>query len=379
MQLRFQQSQVARQTLWRHWFHAKGLSNPESAECDLDPPMSIRRLILPGWQIPPGWGHAGQLFLAVAFALMSAGCASNRPAPLVVQTPTEAPGEKNPGEYLNLKLVTYNIWGLPWWLNGARPSRYGQIAHELERLDPDIILLQEAWTPKARKSAPRDGRWSIARGAGQHLIFQQNGLLTVSRWPIIGGAFYPFSHAAFPDRLVKKGALKVTLKLPDGQVLNVWNVHFQDGGPFKVRQSQIGELIARVNEAEDGQIADLVGGDFNCTPESLFFRELETALGPSVQKLGGIQPFVTWDGLSSKPGAGQTLDYIFVRARVPLEKMEAVPHVAFYARNPRERLSDHFGVEAVVRLGPTPVLASLPAPVSASLALPRAVFKRTSE
>jgi endonuclease/exonuclease/phosphatase family metal-dependent hydrolase len=258
--------------------------------------------------------------------------------------------------------VTYNIWGLPWWLNGARPSRYAQIAHELERMDPDIILLQEAWTAKARKAGPRTGRWSIARGTGQHLIFQQNGLLTLSRFPIIGGAFYPFSHAAFPDRLVRKGTLKVTLRLPGGQVLNVWNVHLQEGGPFQVRQSQIDELTARVNEAEDGQIADLVGGDFNCTAESPFYRELETALGPSVQKLGGIRPFVTWDGLSSKFGAGQTLDYIFVRARVALEKMDAVPQVAFDARRRRGRLSDHFGVEAVVSLAPTPPLATLPIP-----------------
>ena len=340
--------------------------------------MSIRRLNLQGWQTPSVSGPAGQLFLAVALAILTASCASNHPTPLVVQTPAEAPRAKNPGAYLNLKLVTYNIWGLPSWLTCTRPGRYSQIAHELERLDPDIILLQEAWTVKARKAAPAGGRWSIARGAGQHLFFQQNGLLTLSRFPIIGGAFYPFSHAAFPDRLVRKGVLKVTLKLADGQVLNVWNVHLQDGGSFEVRQSQIAELIARVNEAQDGQIADLVGGDFNCTPESMFVRELETALGPSVQKLAGIRPFVTWDGLSSKPGAGQTLDYIFVRSRVPLESMDAVPQVAFYARNPRERLSDHFGIESVVSLSPTPVLATLPASISGSRGFERAVVQRTS-
>ena len=319
------------------------------------------------------------LFLAVALALITAGCVSNHATPLVVQTAAEGPCTTNQAEYLALKLVTYNIWGLPSWLTGARPGRYSQIAHELRRLAPDIILLQEAWTAKARKAAPCDGRWSIARGAGQHVFFQQNGLMTLSRFPIIGGTFYPFSHAAFPDKLVRKGALKVTLGLPDGQVLNVWNVHLQEGGPPKVRQSQIGELIAHVHEAEDGQIADLVGGDFNCTPETLFYRELETALGPSVQTLGGIRPFVTWDGLSSKSGAGQTLDYIFVRAHVTLEKMDAVPQVAFHTRNPQDRLSDHFGLEAVVRLNPARVTASHPASISVGLALPRAGLKSTSE
>jgi len=110
-----------------------------------------------------------------------------------------------------------------------------------------------------------------------------------------------------------------------------------------------------------------------------FYRELETALGPSVQTLGGIRPFVTWDGLSSKSGAGQTLDYIFVRAHVTLKKMDVVPQVVFYTRNPRDRLSDHFGLEAVVSLNPAPVIASLPASISVGLALPRAGLKSTSE
>lgn len=331
---------------------------------------SIRRLIISRWPVLPCRGQGRQLLLAVPLAIIMGGCASNRPTSLVIQAPAGAPRAIDLGGNLSLKLVTYNIWGLPWWLNGARPSRYTQIAHELERLDPDIILLQEAWTAKARSSAPRDGRWLIARGAGQHLIFQQNGLVTLSRFPIIGGAFYPFSHAAFPDALVRKGVLKVTLSMPEGQMLNVWNAHLQDAGRSDVRRTQIKELIARVKEAEDGQIADLVGGDFNCTPESPLFRELEKALGPTVQTLGGIHPFVTWDGLSSKPGAGQTLDYIFVRARVALGKMDAVPHVAFDARTRRERLSDHMGIEAVVSLTPTRVLATLPAPISASLAFP---------
>ena len=179
-------------------------------------------------------------------------------------------------------------------------------------------------------------------------------------------------------RTRQKGVLKTTLRLPDGQVLNVWNVHLQDAGQVGVRRLQIDQLIARVHEAEDGQIADLVGGDFNSTPETPLYRELETALGPSVQTLGGIRPFVTWDGLSSKPGAGQTLDYIFVRPRVTLEQMRAVPEIAFFARNRRDRLSDHFGIAAEVNLAPASVLAKLPTPVPVSLPLPAAVPKRVS-
>jgi len=288
----------------------------------------------------------------LALVIGTAGCASHRPAPLLVEHQAKVVPASSSEKGLGLKLVTYNIWGLPSWMTGAPPGRYPQIARELERLDPDIILLQETWTANARKSAPANGRWGIARAAGQHTFFQQSGLVTLSKFPILGGEFYPFSRAAFPDRFVNKGVLKVTVQLPGGQVLNIWNVHLQEGGWPKIRQSQVRELVARVQAAEDGQIADLVGGDFNCTPESSSCRELANSLGPSVQQLGGAAPFVTWDRLSAKPGVGQTIDYIFIREGTTCQTMQAVARVAFATAGLEQRLSDHLGIEAVVSLNP---------------------------
>jgi endonuclease/exonuclease/phosphatase family metal-dependent hydrolase len=235
-------------------------------------------------------------------------------------------------------------------MTGASSSRYPRIARELERLDPDIVLLQEVWTAKARQCVPATGGWWNARAARQHTFFQQSGLVTLSRFPIIGGAFHPFSQAAFPDRLVRKGILKTTISLPGGSILNVWNVHLQQSGPAAVCRSQVQELVSCVHAAEDGQIADLVGGDFNCTPESPLYRELQQALGPTVYELGGDEPFVTWHRLSAKPAAGLTLDYIFVRASRALQRVEALARVAFAGLSPALRLSDHLALEVVLTL-----------------------------
>jgi len=270
----------------------------------------------------------------------------------------------------DLKLVTYNVWGLPSWMTGAQRGRYPRIARELQRLDPDFILLQEAWTAKARKAAPADGRWGLARADGQHTFFQQSGLVTLSKCPILGGEFYPFSRAAYLDRFVNKGVLKVTVQLPDGQLLNIWNVHLQEGRWSDTRQSQVLELVARVRAAEDGQIADLVGGDFNCTPESPMGQELARSLGASVVQLGGVEPFVTWDGLSTKPGAGKKIDYVFVRERAIFRDLQAVPRVVFAAAKPEQRLSDHLGIEAVMNLSPAIALAGAVRPLPESLPLP---------
>jgi endonuclease/exonuclease/phosphatase family metal-dependent hydrolase len=301
--------------------------------------------------------------VGLALFVECAGCASGRPAPLVITHPVSAALESAATPDLTLKLVTYNVWGLPSWMTGAPSGRYARIAQELDRLDADVVLLQEAWTAKARKSAPAHGHWSIARAAGQHTIFQQSGLMTLSRFPIIGGQFYPFSRAAFPDRLVNKGVLKVTVRLDNRQVVNIWNVHLQDGHSVAVRLSQVRELIARVRTAHDGQIADLVAGDFNCTPESPLYRELSRALGPTAQELGGTSPFATWDGLSAKPGAGEILDHVFVRRCMPVQSVRASQHVAFSAARRKDRLSDHFGVEAALDLGVGPSLAGTVGPV----------------
>jgi endonuclease/exonuclease/phosphatase family metal-dependent hydrolase len=187
-------------------------------------------------------------------------------------------------------------------------------------------------------------------------------LVTLSKCPIIGGEFYPFARAAFPDRFVTKGVLKVTVQLPGGQVLNVWNVHLQEGGSPEIRRSQVRELVSWVRAAEDNQIADLVGGDFNFTPESPLCRELANSLGPSVQQLGGGDPFVTWDGLSAKRGAGRTIDHIFIRERTPYQDLQAGQCVVFTAASLKQRLSDHLGIEAVVNLSPDSRLAGAVAP-----------------
>ena len=287
---------------------------------------------------------------SVALLLETCGCASRRPTPVVVDHQVMAERTGRSDEELKLKVVTYNIWGLPWWLRGGRGGRYAEIARELERLDADFILLQEAWTANARKAVPRRGHWAIACAAAQHSFFQQSGLVTLSKFPIVGGQFYPFSRAAFPDRFVNKGVLKITVQLPGGEVLNVWNAHLQDAGAVRTRRSQIRELASRIQSAEDGQIADLVAGDFNCTPDSSLYGELADSLGVNLQQLAGARPFVTWDRLSAKPGAGETLDYIFLRARSRVQIRQADTQVAFTASRMKQRLSDHLGVETIVSL-----------------------------
>jgi len=323
--------------------------------------MNNKRWPRAGGQPQAPWADRTGLAQTAAVASESFAPVSRSGAPLLIENPFARGGLAQPKAASAVRVVTYNIWGLPAWMTGARSGRYPQIARELERLNPDLILLQEAWTAEARESAPANGHWAIARAAGQEGFFQQCGLLTLSRLPILGGRFYPFTRAAFPDSFVNKGVLKVMVQLPAGQVLNVWNVHLQDGGSLDLQQSQVRELLHLVLAAENGQVADLVGGDFNCTPGSPCWEELAASLGPSLQQRSGAPPFVTWDGLSREAGVGRTLDHIFVRARTAVPTLPAAPRVAFAAADRRQRLSDHLGIEAVLDLDPPANVMAMPA------------------
>lgn len=298
--------------------------------------------------------RASALLYGVALALLVGGCASRSAYPLHLRHRAEAAPVRSSAGALELRILTFNVWGLPAWINGASPNRYGRIARELEFLDPDVVLLQEVWTRRAVGVVPRQPTWSVATSTGQTAFFRRNGLMVMSRFPIVGGEFHPFRTAAFPDSLVRKGALKITLELPDARRINVWNAHLQAGDAPAVRRRQIDRLLQWVHSARDGQVADVVGGDFNCTPDSVEFETLTRELGPTVNQVSQSGHFPTYDGLSLRPEAARTLDYIFIRARSGVAPSCARPRVAFAAEDPAARLSDHLGLQVSVRLTPPP-------------------------
>jgi len=262
----------------------------------------------------------------------------------------EADGE------VDLMVLTYNVWGLPSWMNHEPKARYAAIASDLERLHPDLVLLQEVWTKSAAAVAPTNGGWLVARAPSAN-FFRRNGLMVLSQLPICGGEFRPFSQSAFPDSIVRKGALKVTIQTHGGQRLNVWNVHLQSDAP-KVRRLQIQQLAAWVRDTDDGQTADLVGGDFNSTPDSPEFQQLSRELGQTAHEFAHLPFSPTYDGLSPDPEEAQTLDYLFIRPRTPLDKVQAAPAIRFTNPDLRQRHSDHVALEVALRLRAENLFAS---------------------
>lgn len=291
----------------------------------------------------------------LALLCLAWGCVTGPPSTVRIEPADTTP----PGSVTSVTVATFNVWGLPSWVNRASSARYPKIARRLAQMGTDVVLLQEVWTRRSFEelSGLRHGparEWWTASARHPGTFLGQNGLLTLSKYPIVGASVRHFSSASLPDSLMHKGALKVTVRLNSGERVNVWNVHLQDGGAGRVRARQVRELVDWVRKTDDGQIADIVSGDFTSTPESAEFRLLEAGIGPDVHQLAGNAPFPTWDGLKKAPEGGEALDHLFIRTRLPREEVQAVPWRIFAASRLKERLSDHLGLEATVRFGVGP-------------------------
>lgn len=292
-------------------------------------------------------GRVGLLLLVLA--LMASGCQHARSRPAAIRHHPEVSTTARQSE-ADIALLTYNIWGLPSWLTRASSGRYARISRELSDREPEIVLLQEAWLSSARKALPQLGAWSVARGPRCTWFGRPSGLVTLSKYPIISGTFHPFEARAWPDSIVRKGALKVTIDLAQGRRLNIWNVHLQAGAREDVRVRQIEQLGTWIHESDDGQIVDLIAGDFNCTPDSAEYERLTVLLGWDVHSLTGQRHFVTFDGLSRDPAQAKTLDYVFIRPKASVQLVPALPQVVFTADHLKDRLSDHLGIHVTMNL-----------------------------
>jgi endonuclease/exonuclease/phosphatase family metal-dependent hydrolase len=309
---------------------------------------------LPSWNRPARPRLRRGLAIVPLLLVLAAGVVTGRGSIAVTVAENRSPRALSPAPRPAgwLRLLTYNIAGLPGWMVGASERRFGRMSREIDRLDADVVLLQEAWTAAAHRAMPSAGTWWVARADdGSFLFDSSNGLLTVSRFPVVHTQFHPFSRAGFPDSLVGKGALETTLDLPGGRRLNVWNVHLQSrDNEGEIRASQIAELTRWVRDASVGQQADVIAGDFNSEPGSDAYRQL-ARLGRDVQGVGTGAHFTTFDGWSSDPQLQSTLDYVFVRPGPGIDVAGLSNRPALTAPSASDQLSDHVGLLVVLRLG----------------------------
>lgn len=178
-------------------------------------------------------------------------------------------------------------------LAGARPVRVvafnvnvnngslAGIATYLESLAPDVVVLEEMTTLSADRLAPLLP-WLPHR----HVAVDEGvrGVVILSRWPLIA-----------PDLVRHDGqmiGLRADVDLGDRR-LRIYGVHLNWPVVLMAARGRNAQLAALGRELAQCQGACIVVGDFNTTPWSSHFRDLERNSGLRICTAGkGLLP--TW-------------------------------------------------------------------------------------
>jgi endonuclease/exonuclease/phosphatase family metal-dependent hydrolase len=220
-------------------------------------------------------------------------------------------------------------------------ARAPLLIEQLVALDPDVIGLQEVrrfpdqarWI--ARRAAPAGtAAWQIHKTYKTGLKCFWEGIAGLSRLPVTGHARLGLGNDA-------RVAQRITVELPDGRALDVYNAHLADGDE-PTRTAQARRLLTWMDERPD--MPQVLVGDLNSRPTSAPLRLLTTRLRSAYAVVHGTEPPRT------VPGDG-VLDYILVNELVEVHDAWLV----FDAPSPTDPSllpSDHFGVAAALSLPP---------------------------
>ncbi|MCG8557677.1 MAG: endonuclease/exonuclease/phosphatase family protein [Proteobacteria bacterium] len=267
-----------------------------------------------------------------------------------------------------IKILTLNIWhdAGPW------PARVSLIRHWLERLDPDLIALQEVV-----RGEGFDQLAQVVQGRSYHLDFVKAipfwkepalafGNAVASRWPVRSR-----HELRLPDctDYQLRAALTVGIEAPCG-TLFFTSTHLDwehDRGD--VREQQVMALYDHVAGLQGRSgFPPIIAGDMNAEPGSDEIRFLT-----GLHSLGGRRVYMVdaWRA-AGDGGPGYTWSNRNAYARANLELDRRIDYI--FAGTPRddglghvERCqvvcdqeqagvwpSDHFGIYAELRLDPRP-------------------------
>jgi endonuclease/exonuclease/phosphatase family metal-dependent hydrolase len=211
------------------------------------------------------------------------------------------------GRMATISVMTYNVNGLPWPLALGRETAFAAIEGRLRTMrtagrQPHVIVLQEAFTARAKRIATNSGYRFVANGPSSALSsairpttadrgfaerastlkgekfekFLDSGLQIASDYPIISirrAAFPVFACAGY-DCLANKGILLVKVKLPDRSMpITIATTHMnskRSSGVSQARslyafQRQVDVINGFLAAHRDPRLPIIFAGDFNAS------------------------------------------------------------------------------------------------------------------
>jgi endonuclease/exonuclease/phosphatase family metal-dependent hydrolase len=271
-----------------------------------------------------------------------------------------------------IKILSWNIYMLPGFLATGKVPRAEAIGQLLASSDYDVIVFQEAFHQKSRKTISRllQPAFSFQAGPANQKLFSlktNSGIWIFSKHPIIEAHSIIFNTRYGMDAFSRKGALLIELNINNNPV-QVIGTHLQNAGSEWRRQSQCVELYHRLlKKYQRPGVPQIICGDFNITrygPEENYQSMLQT-LNADDGEMSGDESFSydrTGNDMNSEPGSQKDLiDYILIRAneawvQCPDRKIQI--HKLRW-NSSHENLSDHYAIETELYYQSNPRLYSV--------------------
>lgn len=269
-------------------------------------------------------------------------------------------------ESQQIRLLTYNTWMIPF-LRKMPKARAEAIGRELGKYD--VALMQEAFTAGVRKTMATLARQNdlVNRYQARPVFRINSGMFSFTRFEITKTDFLRFYNCGGAQCLSGKGVLYMQIKLPNGQLLDLFNTHLQAfEKDRKIRKRQMKWAMKFINKKNDGTVPVIFAGDFNVIGETSEYQELLQWLGGNFidawTEIHPNDPGFTWDPSVNywaeydydESQLLQRLDYIFYRNGTSAIIKIKDSSLAFNAekmwygafKSPNFIFgSDHFGVE----------------------------------
>ncbi len=229
------------------------------------------------------------------------------------------------------------------------------VAEILEK-QPDVLALQEISMPIGQgrwlrnqvnlRLTGKSGRpYRLVQRRKRHLIEgYKEGIGFLTKLPVVAESTLGLGYRG-------RVALRLTLELPTGQLLDVICTHFHHGPEnIEARHEQAMQLVGWLAEDPNRLPNQIVAGDFNDVPDSLAIQAIKQAYRSAYQLKHGHEPLATFPTalVQPPPPMGVCLDYIFLSSAI-----KTVEKAEIFARNAAATddtlyPSDHVGLLAVI-------------------------------
>lgn len=266
-----------------------------------------------------------------------------------------------------LNVLTWNIYMLPHcsWFKG-NIKRAFEIARSLESSHYDVIVFEEAFDNRARSVLRKqlENAFPFMYGPANQNMFSirtSSGIWVISKIPLTKIEEIEYSNRTGIDAMARKGAVMFQGEW-QGKEFQLVGTHLQSDSPDEVRHEQCEEIYQKLlKKYYSSDIPQIVCGDFNIEMEdSTNYNYMLGALNAENGAMEG-NIHVSYDEIDNQlakrtNGRKQLIDYILVRNSHLIQSMRrSVSIFHGYNKDVITDLSDHYGIEAAIFFGSTPI------------------------